>query len=149
MIVKSTIDFDAVNLDLMEQIEPLSRNKWGRKAVKQAANVAARHIKRVIPESSKTGTRRKWSKTTAKSRVGKKSAKKSTKAYLHKKKPMARVWTPTMAFLVAPKRKAFYWGTRGPIVRGTTAIKRAVKRSLNEQQRAIEETLKKGLASIG
>lgn len=154
-IVTETIE-NKQAFEIASELPVAVQRRWMGKAVSAATRVVARDYRRGLPSSEKTGTRKKWSKKERARRGSFKPTKRSVRVFTNrgrnKHEISATLWVPTAAFLEFGNTKKTHklWGRDSRQRRKERPdLRTSVKATQAEQNQAVVETMRKGLAEEG
>ena len=139
-------------LALLEQLPLAVQGRVGAKAVTAGVREVRRVLRAKIPDSRKTGTRKLWSKKTAKRYENYKPMRQSIKVYnrFRKGEVGAKLWVPGLAWL----EYGFWnrlWGSSGKHIKRMKAnpiFRKSVDSTKRAQQSAIVRVLVRELRKL-
>mgnify|MGYP003655868568 CR=1 FL=1 len=138
-------------VNLLEQLPLAIQGQVAAKAVTAAAREVRRALRGKLPDSRKTGTRKGWSKATAKKYESYKPMKQSIKVYnlFRKGEVGAKVWVPGLAWLEFGFTNKM-WGreTEGVRVEAKAPFRSSVDSTQRAQQTAIVKVLVRELRKM-
>ena len=131
--------------NLLEQLPLEVQGRVGAKAITSGARVVRKALRSKLPDSRKTGTRKKWSKATAAKYGSYKPMKQGIKVYNLFRKGVvgAKVWAPGLAWMEFGFTNKLWGNPREMKMAANPLFRRTIDSTRRKQQTAIVKVLVK------